>query len=33
MNQEKLTDRSQGFIQSAQSLAVRLSHQCFTPEY
>lgn len=33
MNQEKLTDRSQGFIQSAQSLAVRLSNQFLTPEH
>lgn len=33
MNSEKLTDRSQGFIQSAQSLAVRNSNQFLTPEH
>lgn len=33
MNQEKLTDRSQGFIQSAQSLAVRKSNQFLMPEH
>ncbi len=33
MNPEKLTDRSQGFIQSAQSLAVRLSNQFLMPEH
>lgn len=31
MNQEKLTDRSQGFIQNAQSLAARHSHQFLMP--
>ena len=33
MNMEKLTDRSQGFIQSAQSLAARNSNQFLTPEH
>lgn len=33
MNMEKFTDRSQGFIQSAQSLAARKSHQFLTPEH
>lgn len=33
MNQEKLTDRSQGFIQAAQSLAVRKSNQFLMPEH
>lgn len=33
MNSEKLTDRAQGFIQSAQSLAIRHSHQFLTPEH
>jgi ATP-dependent Clp protease ATP-binding subunit ClpB len=31
MNIEKYTDRARGFIQSAQSLAVREGHQQFTP--
>ncbi|MGN1063689.1 MAG: ATP-dependent chaperone ClpB [Alphaproteobacteria bacterium] len=33
MNQEKLTDRSQGFIQAAQQLAVRNSNQFLTPAH
>ncbi|MBO6504058.1 MAG: ATP-dependent chaperone ClpB [Kordiimonadaceae bacterium] len=33
MNIERFTDRSRGFIQSAQDLAVRESHQRFTPEH
>lgn len=33
MNTEKLTDRSQGFIQSAQSLAARNSNQFLMPEH
>ncbi|MBV1900069.1 MAG: AAA family ATPase, partial [Kordiimonadaceae bacterium] len=33
MNIERFTDRSRGFIQSAQGLAVRESHQRFTPEH
>ena len=31
MNIEKYTERSRGFIQSAQSLAVREGHQQFSP--
>jgi ATP-dependent Clp protease ATP-binding subunit ClpB len=33
MNIEKYTDRAKGFIQSAQSLALREGHQQFTPEH
>ena len=33
MNFEKYTDRSRGFIQSAQSLALREGHQQFTSEH
>ncbi|WP_237477132.1 ATP-dependent chaperone ClpB [Lichenibacterium dinghuense] len=33
MNFEKFTERSRGFVQSAQSLAVREGHQQFTPEH
>src|SRR5262245_38924477 len=33
MNIDKYTDRSRGFIQSAQSLALREGHQQFTPEH
>ena len=33
MNIEKYTDRSKGFIQSAQSLALRDGHQQFTPDH
>ena len=33
MDLEKFTDRSRGFIQSAQGLAVRSGHQRFTPEH
>ena len=33
MNIEKYTDRARGFIQSAQSLALREGHQQFTPEH
>ena len=33
MNIEKYTDRSKGFVQSAQSLALREGHQQFTPEH
>ena len=32
MNLEKYTERARGFVQSAQSLAVREGHQQFTPE-
>ena len=31
MNIEKYTERARGFIQSAQSLALREGHQQFTP--
>ncbi|WP_297296423.1 ATP-dependent chaperone ClpB [uncultured Methylovirgula sp.] len=33
MNFEKYTERARGFVQSAQSLAVRENHQQFTPEH
>ena len=33
MNFEKYTERARGFVQSAQSLAVREGHQQFTPEH
>jgi ATP-dependent Clp protease ATP-binding subunit ClpB len=33
MNFEKYTERSRGFVQSAQSLATRESHQQFAPEH
>ena len=33
MNFDKYTDRSRGFIQSAQSLALREGHQQFAPEH
>ncbi len=33
MNIEKYTDRTRGFIQSAQSLALREGHQQFAPEH
>jgi ATP-dependent Clp protease ATP-binding subunit ClpB len=33
MNIEKYTDRAKGFIQSAQTLALREGHQQFTPEH
>lgn len=33
MNFDNYTDRTKGFIQSAQSLAVRLGHQKFSPEH
>src|SRR5471030_1985281 len=33
MNIEKYTERARGFIQSAQSLALREGHQHFTPEH
>jgi ATP-dependent Clp protease ATP-binding subunit ClpB len=33
MNLEKYTDRARGFVQSAQSLALREGHQQFTPEH
>jgi ATP-dependent Clp protease ATP-binding subunit ClpB len=33
MNLEKYTDRARGFVQAAQSLALREGHQQFTPEH
>ena len=33
MNFERYTDRAKGFVQSAQSLALRENHQQFTPEH
>ncbi len=33
MNNDKLTDRTQGFIQAAQNLAVRRNNQFLTPEH
>jgi ATP-dependent Clp protease ATP-binding subunit ClpB len=33
MNFDKYTERSRGFIQSAQSLALREGHQQFAPEH
>ena len=33
MNMDKYTERARGFVQSAQSLAVREGHQQFTPEH
>ncbi|PZQ60130.1 MAG: ATP-dependent chaperone ClpB [Sphingomonas taxi] len=33
MNLEKLTDRARGFLQSAQTVAIRLSHQQIAPEH
>jgi ATP-dependent Clp protease ATP-binding subunit ClpA len=33
MNLEKYTDRARGFVQSAQSLALREGHQQFAPDH
>ena len=33
MNLEKLTDRAKGFLQSAQTVAIRLNHQRMTPDH
>ncbi|MFT3978560.1 MAG: AAA family ATPase, partial [Sphingomonas bacterium] len=33
MNLEKLTDRAKGFLQSAQTVAIRMNHQQITPEH
>ncbi|SNS92405.1 ATP-dependent Clp protease ATP-binding subunit ClpB [Sphingomonas laterariae] len=33
MNLEKFTDRAKGFLQSAQTVAIRLSHQQITPDH
>ena len=33
MNLEKFTDRAKGFLQSAQTVAIRMSHQRITTEH
>ena len=33
MNLEKFTDRAKGFLQSAQTVAIRMSHQQIGPEH
>jgi ATP-dependent Clp protease ATP-binding subunit ClpB len=33
MNLDKFTDRAKGFLQSAQTVAIRLNHQRITPEH
>src|SRR5688500_16306693 len=33
MNLEKFTDRAKGFLQSAQTVAIRLNHQRIAPEH
>ena len=33
MNLEKFTDRAKGFLQSAQTVSIRMSHQRMTPEH
>ncbi len=33
MNVEKYTDRAKGFLQAAQTIALRENHQQFTPEH
>jgi ATP-dependent Clp protease ATP-binding subunit ClpB len=33
MNLDKYTDRAKGFLQAAQTIAIRLSHQRITPEH
>ncbi|RJX68054.1 ATP-dependent chaperone ClpB [Tsuneonella suprasediminis] len=33
MNLEKFTDRAKGFIQSAQTVAIRMNHQRITPDH
>ena len=33
MNLEKFTDRAKGFLQSAQTVAIRLNHQRIGPEH
>ena len=33
MNLDKFTDRAKGFLQAAQTVAIRLSHQRITPEH
>ena len=33
MNLDKFTDRAKGFLQSAQTVAIRMSHQRISPEH
>ena len=33
MNMEKFTERSRGFLQAAQTIAIRMNHQRITPEH
>ena len=33
MNLEKFTDRAKGFLQSAQTVAIRMNHQRISPEH
>ena len=33
MNLEKFSDRAKGFLQSAQTVAIRLNHQRIAPEH
>ena len=33
MNLEKFTDRAKGFLQSAQTVAIRMNHQRITPAH
>jgi len=33
MNLEKFTDRAKGFLQSAQTIAIRMNHQRISPEH
>ena len=33
MNLEKLTDRAKGFLQAAQTIAIRMNHQRIAPEH
>ena len=33
MDLEKFTDRAKGFLQSAQTVAIRMNHQRITPEH
>ena len=33
MNLEKFTDRARGFIQNAQTVAIRMNHQRITPSH
>lgn len=33
MNLERFTDRAKGFLQSAQTVAIRMNHQRIAPEH